>query len=285
MKITSDWHIHSQNSCDQAAMPMATLVKRAAEFGITDYGITDHLHSPYNLPDIEASRAEYLSINPGPRFHFGIEVSVMSKWELAEIAAGKREKPTYGIREGGPAWAEPALCLTREMIARYGIEYVVGGTHWPLYVPFEREAVTKDYHRQNMFLAAHPLVTIVAHPWWWHPAYHWADDKGMMKAEPWFDDFEAIPRSMHEEFAESAIQHGKVVEINVSACLLNERYPEAWRRQYAEYCGWLRERGVKLSIASDCHEKDYVTNFERAAGMLAAVGIRDEDLWRLAPRK
>ena len=36
-----------------------------------------------------------------------------------------------------------------------------------MYIPYERQAVIRDYHRQNMFLATHPLVNIIAHPWWW----------------------------------------------------------------------------------------------------------------------
>jgi plasmid stabilization system protein ParE len=28
--------------------------------GITDFGVTDHLHTAYNLPDMDASREEYL---------------------------------------------------------------------------------------------------------------------------------------------------------------------------------------------------------------------------------
>lgn len=55
MNITSDWHIHSRNSCDSACMTMADLVADAAAAGITDYGITDHVHTPFNLPDIAAA--------------------------------------------------------------------------------------------------------------------------------------------------------------------------------------------------------------------------------------
>ena len=164
--ITSDWHIHSHHSCDGACMTLPTLLRRTAELGIRDFGLTDHVHTRLTLADIEASRRDYLACNPSPRFHFGIEVSCISQWELDEIAAGRRPDATYGLREGGPPGAPPAISITREDLDAMGAEYVVGGTHWPLYVPIERETVIRDYHRQNMFLAAHPLVDIVAHPWW-----------------------------------------------------------------------------------------------------------------------
>ena len=282
MKITSDWHIHSHNSCDSACMKMEDLVREARERGILDYGVTDHLHTRDNLPDMLASRREFLDSAPSPRFHFGIEVSCVSRWELEKLARGEHEGPTYGLRQGGPPAAEPAIAITSEDIGRLGIEYVIGGTHWPLYVPFEPQAIIRDYHRQNMFLATHPLVDIIAHPWWWMG--HWQDDDGRYTTYPWLDDFSRIPASMHDEFAEAALQHKKAVEINLDACLLNEGYPPTFAPQYLDYLAALKERGVTFSLGSDCHHEHYDVDFDTAAEMLASISISDECLWRLPPR-
>lgn len=282
MAITSDWHIHSRNSCDGACMVVSDLVSEAASRGVSDFGLTDHVHTPYNLPDIAASRAEFLAGSPSPRFHFGVEASCVSQWELDEVATGRYEKPVYGLRSGGEPGCPPAIGITAEDIARYDIEYVVAGTHWPLYVPMEREAVIRDYHRQNMFLATHPLVDIVAHPWWWMG--HWKDENGRYPAEPWFDDFGVIPQSMHDEFAAAAIGHETVVEINLGANLLNKNYPESFARQYIEYLAGLKSAGVSLCIGSDCHREHYDIDLETAASMLASVGITHEELWTMPPR-
>ena len=282
MAITSDWHIHSGNSCDGACMTVAELVQRAAEKGIRRYGLTDHVHTLCNMPDIDASRKEYLASRPGENFHFGVEVSCVSQWELDEIASGKYEAPIYGIREGGPEGAPPAIVLTKEHIKEFGIEYVVGGTHWPLYVRFEREAIIRDYHRQNMFLAAHPLVDIVAHPWWWMG--HWQDADGGYRSEPWLDDFNHVPDSMHNEFAAAVKEHGTVVEINIKAMLLNHQYPDRFTRQYVDYLAELKSRGVALCAGSDCHDAHYEIDFEAASAMLESVGIYDDDLWVLEPK-
>ena len=128
-------------------MTVSDLVREAVEKDICDFGLTDHLHTPYNLPDIARSREEFLSIAPSSRFHFGVEVSCVSQWELNEIANGKHNKPVYGLRSGGQAGCSLAIGISEEDIAEYQIEYIVGGTHWPLYVPMEREAVIRDYHR------------------------------------------------------------------------------------------------------------------------------------------
>lgn len=282
MAITSDWHIHSSCSCDAACMAVPELIRLARQKGIRDYGLTDHIHTPFNLPDVAASRTAFEQAGPEPGFHFGIEASCVSQWELDQIAAGDREAPVYGLRTGGPPGAELAIGLTRADIETYKIEYVVGGTHWPMYVPIEREAIVREFHRQNMFLAAHPLVNIVAHPWWWHG--HWLDADGMFRAEPWFDDFGHVPASMHDEFAAALIQHGKAAEINIQALLLNRHYPESFKRQYLEYLAELKARGATLSTGSDCHTAHYEVDFETAARMIESVGIRDEELWRL-PRK
>lgn len=284
MAITSDWHIHSHNSCDEASLLVAELVRDAGTLGIADFGLTDHLHTPFNLPEVEASRREYLAANPSPWFHFGVEVSCVSRWELDEIAAGNGgDSPGYGIRRGGPAGAPPAIGLTEDDCTRLGVEFVVGGTHWPLYVEFERDAVIRDYHRQNMFLAVHPRVDIVAHPWWWMG--HWRDDDGKYRTQPWLDDFSRIPSSFHDEFAAALKQQDTAAEINLSAMLLTDRYEERFKRQYLEYLAYLSGEGVALAIGSDCHDRRYADlDFDAAASMLDTVGIDPETCWRLPPR-
>ena len=282
MIITSDWHIHSRNSCDGACMTVSELIRQTSKKGICDFGLTDHIHTPFNLPDLAASRKEFLACPPSPRFHFGVEVSCVSQWEIDEVATGKYNAPVYGLRSGGTANGPLAIGLTAEDIETYQIECVVGGTHWPMYVPMEREAVIRDFHRQNMFLATHPLVDIVAHPWWWHG--HWQDSEGRYSAEPWLDDFNRIPKSIHDEFATAAIEHDTVVEINIQAMLLNSSYPERFKQQYLKYLAELKSQGVKLCTGSDCHSAHYEVDFETASLMLDSVSIKDEELWRL-PQK
>lgn len=281
MKISSDWHIHSRNSCDAACMVVSDLVSDAKENGIFDFGLTDHIHTPFNLPDVAASRREFLSTGPSPHFHFGVEVSSVSQWEIDEIASGRYDNPVYGLRSGGAAGCDLAIGITAQDVEAYGIEYVVGGTHWPMYVPLEREAVIRDYHRQNMFLVTHPLVDIVAHPWWWMG--HWQEANGNYRTGPWFDDFGVIPVSMHREFAAAAVEHNKAVEINISANLLNPHYPERFAWQYLEYLAELQAEGVRLSIGSDCHTARYEIDFHTAGQMLESVGIR-HDFWCLPQR-
>lgn len=286
MPITCDWHIHTTHSCDcgprNMGVPMAALAEQARAQGVADLGVTDHLHTAYNLKDIFDSREEFDALPFDARMHFGIEVSCVSKWEIDEIESGRRPATTYGLREGGPAGGPLAIGLSAEDVREYGIEYVVGGVHWPLFVPLERQAVIRDYHRQNLFLATHPLVRIVAHPWWWHG--HWQDAQGRFAAEPWLDDFGVIPRSMHDEFAAACIEHGKAVEVNLGACLMNPTYPASFAPRYIEYLAGLKSRGVTLALGSDTHGPRYPDDLAAVARLLDPLDLHEADLWRLPPR-
>ncbi len=112
---------------------------------------------------------------------------------------------------------------------------------------------------------------------------HWKDGDGNYPAEPWLDDFGVIPKSMHDEFAAAAIEHGTAVEINIGANLMNGHYPEGFASRYLEYLAELQSRGVRLSMGSDCHSAHYVADFEKTGRMLESAGITN-DLWRLEPR-
>lgn len=267
MIFNDDWHIHSEHSCDDACMKIEDLVKGAAEKGIDRFGITDHIHTPFNYPDIVNSRKAYKN-NSFENFLFGVEVSCVSQWELDKIAAGAGGALTYGIREGGPANVKLAIAIDEDYIALNEIKYVVGGTHWSMYVGHKAKDIVKDYHRQNMFLSEHRLVDIVAHPWW----YYGPCEDG------WLTDFSMIPQSMHQEFAKSCIENHKLVEINLSAMLLNWRYTEKFKQEYIDYLVLLKEYGVKFSIGSDCHNQFYDIDFQKSSDMLEAAGFVSEDL-------
>lgn len=267
MIITDDWHIHSEHSCDGACMKIENLVIGASEKGIKRFGITDHIHTQFNYPDIINSRKAY-DYNRSENFIFGVEVSSVSQWELDKIDSGAKGNLTYGIREGGPANAQLAIAIDEEYIALNDIKFVVAGTHWSMYAGHRAKDIVKDYHRQNMFLSQHKLVDIVAHPWW----YYGPCDDG------WITDFSMIPQSMHQEFAKSCIENQKLVEINLSAMLLNWRYSDKFKQDYIDYLVLLKGYGVQFSIGSDCHSEFYDIDFQKVSDMLETAGFGSGDL-------
>ena len=67
--------------------------------------------------------------------------------------------------------------------------------------------------------------------------------------------------------------------------LLNPHYPERFRREYVEYLAAMADRGVPLSMGSDCHDASYDIDFDTATTMLEEAGIDADLLWRLPPRR
>ncbi|MHB0946163.1 MAG: PHP domain-containing protein [Sedimentisphaerales bacterium] len=291
MNITSDWHIHSASSYD-GHIELKDLIKIMPKKGIVNFGVSDHLTTPMQLCDLVNSRKEFDAVKSSSgslNFRFGIEVSSMSKWEMETMIQKGLGHRDFGIREGGPYDDEAAIFLTKELVNEYDIEYVLGGVHFGLYIPFEREAVIRSYHRQNMFLANNPLVTIIAHPWWF--GGHWADSDGKMTTDPWFDDFAGkIPVSMHDEFASAVVQNNKIVEISMTL-VLGALYTEKFKHDYLNYLAYLKSKNIKFSIGSDCHGPNYTiddgsinpaeVNLRKAEELLDSVGIGNEDIWCL----
>lgn len=286
MRIRSDWHIHTRHSpCGKPEATMELIRRQAAEAGIETLGVSDHLHCHLSEPAVLASRREYDALADRDGVLFGLEVSCLRRYDVAENERRGEDGSLYGYLPGGPADDELAIHLPAELVERVRPAYVIAGVHWPLDAPPEREAVIRQYHRQYVFLAGHPDVDVVAHPWWWATPHHWdvtwRDEDGVYNSLPWFDDFGAIPRSMHDELAAAAREHGTAIEINAGAFFANRSYPDRFKRQYCEYLAYLKDAGVTFAMGSDSHAPGYAA--DRAAHLQRVadeLGLDEGDLWR-----
>ncbi len=251
-KITSDWHMHTEHSCDEACMKTSDLPAEQRANGITDFGVTDHLHTHLQDADIARSRKAYdevLAAHPElrGRFHFGVEASVMSEWEADRIARGDYVgSPIYGIREGCPKNARPWIGADAGFCEKYGVEYVVTGVHWPLYVGHDAGYVVGEYFRQYLFAAAFPQTDILAHFLWWNPLV------GDVEANPFFDFPAVVSEKMRGELQAALLENNVAFELNLGAVILP--YPESFRDSYLGWCADLQNAGVTLSVGSDNHD-------------------------------
>jgi histidinol phosphatase-like PHP family hydrolase len=268
----SDFHIHSENSCDMASLKMQDMADQTKAAGVDICGVSDHLHTPVNLTDIHNSYKAFKKIKR-EGFHFGIELSVISKWELDRILRNDYDRnapPVYGFRTGGPENGPLELGMDAETIAAFNIEYAIGGVHWPMYAARELDTLIKDYHRQLMFLAQDERIDIIAHPWWW-----------MISAESpepmWTADFTSVPKAMHEEFAAAVKESGKCVEINLDAMLFNPWYSNEFKKQYLKYLRMIFEKGIPMTIGSDCHKNHYPDTQAAVAEALGSAGFKYGD--------
>jgi len=273
-----DWHIHTRRSpCGHQEATYADVAARARALGIRCFGFTDHLHCHVNLPQLRLAREEFDALPEGTGAHFGLEVSCLRVWDIEQNEAAGDQAHVYGLWEGGPVDSALTIYWSKEVEALRP-EYVIGGAHWPLGVPLERDAVIRSYHRQNMYLAQHPRVTVVAHPWWWQGA--WQAEDGTYPDLPWLGDFGVVPASMHEEFATALCENGKYMELNASAIFLNPHYPPRFVSQYLEYAAFMKSMGVRFALGSDSHERVYEPLVEKMMEVLATLGLTEADLWQ-----
>jgi len=280
MAIKSDWHIHTHCSCDSACMEFETLINDAKKYGITDFGVSDHYHTRIQEPDIAASRAEYekaLEKHPELKghFHFGIEATLVSQWEVDKIARGEYEElPVYGFRHGGPAFAPVIFDFDEEFIEKYKIEYIVTGMHWPMYAPSDEQSLLKEYHRQYMYAATHPFTNILAHYTWY--------DKGIYPGvENPFVDFSKVSETMRSELKHALLENNVAFELN-NFIFKEEGIPETFIDSYLGWVSDLQKGGVVLSFGSDCHSKDLSgSEYDKVAAIFKHYGIKTEDFFCL----
>ena len=269
MIIRSDWHIHTQASYD-ASLPLEELLRSAAELGVEQLGITDHLNFNDHsfLGNIHQSVRDVAALQPRyPQLVMGVELTPIEKPLFDYIAK-------TGTREGfePPATDKPydiELALTRQEMKDLGIRYAVGGSHWRVDVPHAKQlpvdldAIIREWHRQQMWLACDERVTILAHPWYNGRAL-------------WYADFDMIPRSMKRELAAALKENGKYVECS-EGMLYSPKSSERFRHQYAEFLRELFEMGIPLTYGSDSHTV-YAPDIHKAEEYLLAAGFREGDL-------
>ncbi len=283
-QIPFDWHIHTRNSpCGHPAATMAQVAAAVETSDITAYGVSDHLHSAMNVPALYAGRQAFDALPESTHRYFGVEVSCIREYDLAIIAKYHDADSLYGAY-GDRYWGGPegplTLYLPDTLAAELAFDYVIGSTHWTLglHETYTPEEAIRCCHRQNMFLATHPRVDVVAHPWQWSGAWQGAD--GQYRDYPWFDDFGRIPLSMHDEFAAAVCEHDTAVEINAQGVLLNPSYPAAFHAQYLDYLAMLKSCGVRFALGSDSHAPMYRNCLPEILPEVQALGMTMDDLWQ-----
>lgn len=279
MKIRQNLHIHSRHSCDSACALLDDIQHEMLKLGLKEFGVSDHFHTLYNYADVDASHKDFFSVERPPEFHFGIEVSAMSQWECEKIAAGdyvtNDVDPVYGLRTvSGPAGNPVCIAVSEDDLRKWQVQYVIGGVHWALYPPPERDAIYHDFFRQMMFLIENPLVDIIAHPWDGLAGWFKCVNNGK-------HDYQAvpdIPQVYNDQLVEALLKHRKCAELNLTA-LTHPQYPqEVLKYMWNLFAQW-REAGVKFTIGSDQHSPHANEVMFSAGGMLLdAYGFSEENI-------
>ena len=272
--IYSDFHIHSEHSYD-SELPLETICIEAERLGLCAYGITDHVNyneEPY-LSSIRGAASHYAEIRDRhPGLLLGVELTPIPRAEYEYLAL-------HGDRDGYIAPTsyplDMELAMTKEELISLGVRYAVCATHWRVDVgdrnePANLDVLIKEWHRQQMYLACDERTTILGHPWY--------NGRGL-----WYEDFSAIPRSMHRELGAALLENGKYIECNTDV-LLSCRASDRFHHQYAEFLREMFEMGVPVTYGSDSHNR-YLDRREQATLYLHSAGFRDGDFSELSEDK
>ena len=287
--ITQDFHIHTHCSCDSACGQIKDIVNDCQRHNFQHFGISDHLHTAFNLPDIEIAHQEFQEFTQVPGFHFGIEASCATAWECEKIA--KRDyascftttvlgkpfqtmTPIDGIMYGGPTNGPLQVDLTLEDLERLQIEYVIGGVHKPNYTDHNPQAIIDDFFNQSCYLIKHPLVDILAHPWEGVP--FWSSDKIVNRAKPLdYSLYYQIPQEYWDEMANLLISNQKLAEIN--GCIIYAM-PREFQDYYMENLAMWKAKGVKFTFGSDLHAAKYKDEvLETVENLLLKYDFNEDD--------
>ena len=236
-------------------------------YGISAVKDTEKLDLVINLESwIQGKMYDRLGLDDQTVNILGIELP-----EFEYIArTGKREGYLPPV-QGSPYAIE--LAVTKEELISLGVKYAIGASHWRVDSPYsseddsDKEACIREWHRQQLWLAADERVTILGHPW-----FH---GKSL-----WYEDFDDIPRSMKEELSAALLENKKHVELNAHfyrAPLASEKF----RYQYAEYMREMFEMGIPVVYGSDSH-KNYHDQRDLAEVYLEAAGFKDGDIGELS---
>ena len=262
---------------------LADIRAQSRALGIERIGVTDHLDDPINDAQLRACRAELDALDPEDRegFFFGVEVSTVREWDL-NMLASTPEGTTFNLGGGGPP-GSPIVYLPDELCEELQFDYVLGGAHFPLGVTEDADLI-RDWHSQQMCLATHPRIAVVAHPWRWLRAEFATDGSYRVLAMPWLGDFAVIPRSMHEEFAAALRESDTACELHAGSFFEQlDRYgsfPSPPIEAYLDYCLLLRDAGVRFSIGSDSHGPGYDHSLVlRLSEPLATLDLTDSAIW------
>lgn len=281
MIIEQDFHLHTHCSCDSASAQLSDIVNGAQEAGLKHWGISDHLHTQFNLPDIEIAAREFREFGPVEGFHFGIEVTCATQWECEKIARRDYSScftttlkgrpyqtmtPIDGVMFGGPANGPLQVDITQADIDRLGIEYVIAGVHKPNYNEMEPAIMIDDFFNQSCYLIKHELVDILAHPWdmlpfWSGEMIFTHDPKDLL-----FEVYEQIPQEYWDELAHLLLTHGKLAEMSSFILSIPGNIQKNFMKQMATW----RNKGVKFTFSTDLHRPQYEVHKKNGMEILLA---------------
>jgi histidinol-phosphatase (PHP family) len=251
--VPLDAHLHTELSPD-SAVPLELYAAQAAERGIPEIAITDHLDFTPGAPAYEY--ADYASREKMVR-------------DAAERWAGK-----VVIRFGVELTYETRYdAEIREHLRTHSYDYSIGSVHATADGPYDRSRVSS-------FMAGKTIAEATA--------FYFAEVMGAIRSGlfdtlghidqckrwllPWFSiaDYAAAPE-LYEPLLVALVESGTALEVNASGLrhAVGETYPAPWVVHRFRELG-----GRRITTGSDAHmPESFAFGIEQACEIVAAAGF------------
>jgi len=259
-----DSHMHTAFSHDSHVL-LELYAAQAAEFGIAEIAITDHV--------------DFLPASPGFNyFDYHVRRKVIAD-------AGERWAGKVRIRHGVEITYESRFeDRIREYLDRHPFDYAIGSVHAAKDSPYARANLEAFVRGRTVGEAVAPYFAEVERAIrsdLFDTLGHLDQCKRWLV--PWFpvEAFGSIPEA-YEPLLRALVETGTTLEINASGLRYPERetYPAAWVVERFRQLG-----GERVTVGSDAHlPQSFAFGIEQAAEIAAAAGFDRLSLERAVDR-
>jgi histidinol-phosphatase (PHP family) len=247
-RLPGDYHLHTGFS--DGAGVVADVIDQAARLGLPEIGFSDHL-IPREIDD-----------------GYGVPYERLGDY-VDTIRAAAARRPGLGVLAALEVDYVPGFVEeSRAIVARLGLDYVIGSVHLIDGQPLDLEENARTYSEQDAEEMQCRYYRLV----------HEAIETGLVDVVGHFDlirKFGVLPPpggralAAADEALQAAAAGGVAVEINTAGW----RHPTGEQYPRLDLLGRARELGVRLTFGSDAHRPDHVgARFDDAVRVARAAG-------------
>lgn len=262
MRITSTLHNHC-TLCDGLSTP-EEMVDMAIECGFTDFGMSCHGYTPFDLPYSVESEESYLKAMAELRHKYEGRIRVWCGAEQ-EYFAPLKERKSYDYIIGSCHYVLDRN--TGEHIDIDGCDAEFARARDTLFGG-DVYALIADYFKNVVDIAERQRPDILGH----FDLISKNNGDGRF-----FDEDSRKYRDVALAALDACADTGVVFEVNTGAIARGNRsvpYPPLFMLRR------LRERGIKVTLTADCHDKRHLlTGLYDAAELLKQAGYRTVLMW------
>ncbi len=250
MRTGMDYHIHTfYQRCGNWTMTVPAVIRKCEQCRLTSIAITDHLNHLGQLDAFHYIKRDIQDTATDLDVYFGVELNFQS--------------------------CDGDFAYNEEIHEKLGFEVVIGGIHSTYTDSQNLREVLEIQHRHFMKTLENPLVDVLVHPFWFCRS-----EVAARSPEWWEKLIETLPDDYISAWAETSRRNHCAIELNVAAIFYYDALSERFKAHYVDFVQRLMEKGALFSVGSDAHDINWLGSTDYAEGLLAALRMPEEQVWR-----